>query len=243
MKAAGSDPVALAASEKSAASGAALAPRLVSIADLSPHPRNYRKHPAEQIQQIIASIRQFGFYRNVVATKQGNFILAGHGVVQAARQDGHTQVPVILLDLDPFSAAALKILAGDNELSNLAQDDERMLAEILKDVMKDESLAGTGYNEDQLVNLIFTSTSRAEFASPDDARLWAGLPVYERQDNPIRLIVTFPTMEDRESFVGDHKISIRKKEERCWSAHWPNRPRAHPGDLLFEEVQPAAAKP
>lgn len=213
---------------------AALQPELVGIADLNPHPRNYRKHPPEQIQQIIASIRQHGFYRNIVVTKQGNFILAGHGVVQSARQDGHTHVPVIWLDLDPYSAPALKILTGDNELSNGAEDDERQLAEILRDIGKSDTLNGTGYDENQLVNLVFTTSMRSEIKNLDEAKLWAGLPAYDRQGNPIRLVLTFPSEAERERFVVESKISVRKKEERCWSAWWPDKPRARRKDLIWE---------
>lgn len=227
---------------KPSAAVAALKPELVPIADLKPHPRNYRKHPPEQIQQIIASLNQHGFYRNIVATRQGSFILAGHGVVQAARQGGYTEVPVIWLDLDPYSPEALKVLIGDNELSNLAEDDDRLLAETLKEIMQSDSLNGTGYDENQLVNLVFTTTRRTEIKDIDEARLWVGLPGYERQGNPIRLVLTFPSEADRVRFVEEHKISIRKKEERCWSAFWPDRPRARPRDLIWEQGSDAPAE-
>lgn len=129
-------------------------PELVAPAELEPHPRNYRTHPREQIRQIIASIESAGFYRNVVATRRGNVILAGHGVVQAAREMGLERVPVAFVDVDPDSPAALRVLSGDNLLPGMAQDDEEALLEILREIASDEDLeqplAGSGFTEDDL---------------------------------------------------------------------------------------------
>jgi hypothetical protein len=53
---------------------------LIAIKELKPHPRNYRSHPEDQLVHLVNSIKQHGFYRNVVVAKD-NTILAGHGVV------------------------------------------------------------------------------------------------------------------------------------------------------------------
>jgi ParB-like chromosome segregation protein Spo0J len=66
----------------------------VPLASLKPHPRNYRIHPDDQLEHIIKSIQEHGFYRNVVAARDGT-ILAGHGVVQAALKMGLKGVPVV----------------------------------------------------------------------------------------------------------------------------------------------------
>jgi hypothetical protein len=76
--------------------------KLVAVDDLKPHPRNYRIHPEDQLQHIIRSIQEH-FYRNVVAAREGT-ILAGHGVVIAARKLGLSKVPVVRLAID-FRAA------------------------------------------------------------------------------------------------------------------------------------------
>src|SRR5580658_200176 len=65
---------------------------------LIPFARNPRTHSDEQIAQIAASIKEFGFNNPIlVDTKAG--ILAGHGRLLAARKLGLTEVPVIVLDL------------------------------------------------------------------------------------------------------------------------------------------------
>ena len=54
----------------------------IDIEKLIPHPDNYKEHPDQQLDHIIRSIEDHGFYRNVVIAKD-NTILAGHGVVLA----------------------------------------------------------------------------------------------------------------------------------------------------------------
>ena len=120
----------------------------VPVLSLKRHPRNYREHRPEQVAHIVASIRQHGFYRNVVIAND-NTILAGHGVVAACKEMGLDAVPVVRLDIAPDSPLALKLLTGDNEISRGADTDDRVLAEILRDVMDGDpmNLIGTGYDD------------------------------------------------------------------------------------------------
>jgi ParB-like chromosome segregation protein Spo0J len=62
------------------------------IADLIPYARNARTHSEEQVAQIAASIREFGF-TNPVLTDGAGGIIAGHGRVLAAQLLGIEQVP------------------------------------------------------------------------------------------------------------------------------------------------------
>ena len=116
--------------------------------DLTPHPKNYRDHPSDQIQQIRSSIREFGIYKNIVCARDLT-ILAGHGVVEGAAAEGYDEVPVHRLDIDPESATAYKLIAADNELPRLAQDDDEQLAELLKHVRDSSTtgLDGTGFDD------------------------------------------------------------------------------------------------
>jgi hypothetical protein len=115
----------------------------VPLDQLHPHPRNYRSHPEDQLLHLVESIKVNGVYKNVVATRDGT-LLAGHGVVEAARLAGLTSVPVIRLDLDPESAAALKILVADNEISHLGEVDDRHLSELLREIGETTGLLATG---------------------------------------------------------------------------------------------------
>jgi ParB-like chromosome segregation protein Spo0J len=128
---------------------------IVDLASLKPHPRNYREHPDDQIEHIIASIKENGFYRNIILAKDGT-ILAGHGVVKASLKMGLRKSPAYRLPLEPDEPQALKILAGDNETGRLAVSDGKQLVELLKGIndIDTASLVGTGYNPMQLDELI-----------------------------------------------------------------------------------------
>jgi hypothetical protein len=67
---------------------------LRDVVDLKDNPRNSRTHSPEQVSQIAASIKQFGFTTPVMIDSN-NVLIAGHGRVLAARQLGMPQVPTI----------------------------------------------------------------------------------------------------------------------------------------------------
>lgn len=100
---------------------------MVSVEELRPHPRNYRKHPEDQIEHLVDSIKQNGFYRNVVIARDGT-ILAGHGVVEACIRLNTSEIPVIRLNREPDDPQSLKVLTGDNEIGHLGEIDDRILS-------------------------------------------------------------------------------------------------------------------
>lgn len=129
---------------------------VVPLASLKPHPRNYKKHPAEQLNHLCASLKQYGQFRNVVVARDST-ILAGHGVVLAMAKLGWEEATVVRLDLDPASPKALKLVALDNELPKFAETDDRALAELLRDVAgadEPDVLLGTGYDDASLSALL-----------------------------------------------------------------------------------------
>ena len=84
-------------------------------ASLVPDPRNARTHPRRQIEQIVASIRAFGFINPVLADPAGN-VIAGHGRLLAAKQLGLAEVPVITLaGLSAAQQRALRL--ADNKIA------------------------------------------------------------------------------------------------------------------------------
>lgn len=66
----------------------------VPIDRLVPYARNARTHSKEQIAQLRASLREFGFVSPAVIDNEFN-ILVGHGRVQAAREEGYETVPCV----------------------------------------------------------------------------------------------------------------------------------------------------
>lgn len=114
---------------------------MAALADLRPHPRNYHVHPEQELEHLAESLREHGVYRNVVVARD-NTILAGHGVVAAARRVGLDSLPVVRLDLAPNDPRALKVVIRDNEIGRLAEVDDVGLAHLLESL----EIAGTPTN-------------------------------------------------------------------------------------------------
>lgn len=198
----------------------------VPVDSLTPHPRNYRDHPPDQLAHIRASLRTHGLYRNVVVARD-HTILAGHGVVLAAREEGWTEITVRRLDVAPDSAAAIQVLAGDNEMGNLAEVNDRELTELLRELAAEDVdlLLGTGFDAAQLAALALVTRPQSELADLGAAGEWLGLPGFEAEPPAPQITVKFDSLEDRDRFLaevlpGQH---IVKKVGEVWTTYWPNR--------------------
>ena len=114
-----------------------------NINDLIPYARNSRTHSDEQVTQIAASIKEFGFTNPVLIDKD-NGIIAGHGRVMAAKKLGMKEVPCIVADGWTDAQKKAYIIA-DNKLALNAGWDTALLAlefAELEDLGFDLSLTG-----------------------------------------------------------------------------------------------------
>lgn len=127
------------------------------VADLIPFARNSRTHSDEQIAQIAASIREFG-WTNPILIDGKNTIIAGHGRLAAARKLDLAEVPAIVLDhLDEAQKRALVI--ADNKLALNAGWDMDLLSSELAGLGEEGfDLSLLGFNEDELANLLAEKT-------------------------------------------------------------------------------------
>jgi ParB-like chromosome segregation protein Spo0J len=114
-----------------------------AVSDLIPDPRNARTHPKRQIEQIKASITEFGFTNPILADPDGH-IIAGHGRLQAARAMGLAEVPVIALSgLSETQKRALRI--ADNKIAlNAGWDLEILQSELSELASLDIDIDPTG---------------------------------------------------------------------------------------------------
>lgn len=103
----------------------------VKVAGLRAHPRNYNVHPAGQVEKLAASLRKFGQVRSIVTWR--STILAGHGVVEAARLLGWQEVSADVLPDEYPEHLALAYVAADNELARQGEPDLAQLAAILEE--------------------------------------------------------------------------------------------------------------
>ena len=99
------------------------------VTELIPYVNNSRTHSDEQVAQIAASIKEFG-WTNPILIDGENGIIAGHGRLMAARKLGHTEVPTIeLKDLTETQKKAYII--ADNKLAlNAGWDNELLMIEL-----------------------------------------------------------------------------------------------------------------
>ena len=207
--------------------------QLVDIKDLKPHPRNYQSHPEYQIRHIQKSIQDHGFYRNIVVAKDLT-ILAGHGVVEASKGLGIEKVPVHVADVDPDDAKALQILTGDNEINNLAVINDRMLTELLKEIMTStdaEGLTGTGFDEAQLASLVMITRPASEIKDKNEAAEWLGMPEWESSPPTLKIIVSFESEEDRLDFF--RQLGYERYTPTTKSMWWPMREKDDTGSIAF----------
>src|SRR5712671_697377 len=134
-----------------------------ALADLIPDPRNARTHPKRQIDQLRASIEEFGFTNPILADPEGH-IIAGHGRLQAARAMGLTEVPTITLSgLSEIQKRALRI--ADNKIAlNAGWDLEILQLELseLASIDVEIDLSVTGFSTGE-IDVILTSAG-----DPDD---------------------------------------------------------------------------
>jgi len=140
--------------------------RPLAIADLKPHPRNYQRHPEAQRDELVKSIRRHGAYKNAVVSADG-YILAGHGILAAARADGWKEWPCEVRPYNHDHPDALNLIVTDNEVGNPANElgpdpDRELLAALLKDVEASTGLAGTGYDEKALAALLSETSGNGQ---------------------------------------------------------------------------------
>ncbi len=115
----------------------------VEISKLVPYANNSRTHSKEQIKKLQASLREFGFVNPILIDRKYN-IIAGHGRVLAAKEDGLETVPCVFVDHLTEAQKKAYIIA-DNRLAEDAGWDKELLSvelESLKELEFDIDLLG-----------------------------------------------------------------------------------------------------
>lgn len=115
------------------------------VGRLVPYERNARTHSPEQVAMIAASIAEFGFTNPILVASDAG-IIAGHGRLEAAKQLGLAEVPVVVLDHLSDAQRRAYVIA-DNQLAlNAGWDDELLKSELaeLGELEFDLTLLGWG---------------------------------------------------------------------------------------------------
>ena len=83
--------------------------QLVDVAKLIPYVNNARTHNSQQILKLRSSLREFGFINPVIIDRDYN-VIAGHGRILAAKEEGIREVPCVFVDyLTPVSYTHLTL--------------------------------------------------------------------------------------------------------------------------------------
>lgn len=139
----------------------------VEISALSNDPANVRRHPPEQIEKLVASLRRFKQTLPLLADRS-NVIRVGNARLEAMRRLGWERVKVVYLDLSPSEWASLAI--ADNALHDQSSFDQGALAAVLDALRSEDADLATaaGFTLDEIATLLGANNGPAPAEAPAD---------------------------------------------------------------------------
>jgi len=136
------------------------------IDKLKPYARNSRIHPTKQIDQLRASLKQFGWTMPILVREDGT-IIAGHARLQAAQLERMADVPVIIAT-DWTESQCRAYTIADNKIGDGSNWHDDALLEELLAIKDDFDASSLGFEDKELMKL-FTD------AQPPTPQLLDGL--------------------------------------------------------------------
>ena len=121
-----------------------------SLSELKPYKNNSKIHPEQQIKNIIASIKQFGFTQPIVCDEEKT-ILSGHGRYEAAKQMQIDEVPIRIVE-NLTDAQKKAYVIADNKIAEQSEWDENKVLEELGNISNLDDL------HQDIVNLLDFNT-------------------------------------------------------------------------------------
>jgi hypothetical protein len=182
----------------------------VPIESLKLWPRNPRQG---DVGAIAESLKRFGQVRPILVQKATSRIVAGNHLYRAATALGWTEIAAVVTDMSDKQAKAY--VAADNRVAELGSFDDELLAVLLADIAKTDTLEGTGYDEDDLADLLSKVGKPAggaghgdpdgSFAVPDSPWVTEGQAF---QMGPHRLMCARPDPQAVAKLLGDDKPKL-----------------------------------
>jgi len=182
---------------------------------LIPYASNSRTHSDEQIAQIAASIREFGF-TNPVLVDGANGIIAGHGRVLAARKLGMKNVPTIELSHLTETQRKAYIIADNKLALNAGWDMDLLPLEMGGLLDEGFDLSLIGFDDDEITSTISLTAGEETENDPDDE--WVGMPEFTREDTGAfkSVIVHFKDKQAVEMFEKELHQTITENTRMIW---------------------------
>lgn len=129
--------------------------KMIKTSELVPYVNNARTHSQEQINKLRSSLREFGFVNPIIIDKDKT-VLAGHGRLAAAKEEGIEEVPCVLVDYLTEAQKKAYILADNRYAEDAGWDEEMLRVEIEALEGMDFNLGLTGFDEDEITDLFDT---------------------------------------------------------------------------------------
>ena len=144
--------------------------QLVDISRLVPYVNNARTHSPEQIAKLRSSLREFGFVNPVLIDREFN-VLAGHGRIAAAKEEGIKEVPCVFVEHLSEAQKKAYILADNRMAMDAGWDTELLLLEMESLQEMGYDIGMTGFDESEIADLFETDNEGEEDNFDLDAEL------------------------------------------------------------------------
>ena len=144
----------------------------IKISELKEHPKNPRNHSEEQIKKIAKSIKELGWGRPIIISKD-NYILAGHGAYIAAKDLlKYTEVPFKQMEHQHDSPEAIAYMVADNKLTDESDWNYGKLDLVFEDLkLQHYDLELTGFEPlqlDEITEKIHPTKIKEDDFNPED---------------------------------------------------------------------------
>jgi hypothetical protein len=151
------------------------------IKELTPDPKNARKHDDENLRILAESLKKFGQRKPIVITQAGQ-VVAGNGTLEAAKKLGWLEIEVVRVPTDWTPEMIRAFAIADNRTAELSEFDRVILTEQLVELKEaDFDLKALGFTETAVED--FSRISNAQVSGSTDAlKEWVGMPDYDQED-------------------------------------------------------------
>ena len=139
--------------------------KMVSTSKLIPYVNTARTHSQEQVNKLRGSLREFGFINPVIIDSDFN-VIAGHGRLMAAKEEGIEEVPCVLVDYLTEAQKKAYILADNRYAQDAGWDEELLRLEIEALEGMDFDVSLTGFDDQEIADLFADGESTG--AEDDD---------------------------------------------------------------------------
>ena len=126
--------------------------KMVSTSKLIPYVNNARTHSQEQVNKLRGSLREFGFINPVIIDSDFN-VIAGHGRLMAAKEEGIEEVPCVFVDYLTEAQKKAYILADNRYAQDAGWDEELLRLEIESLEGMDFDVSLTGFDDQEIADL------------------------------------------------------------------------------------------